>query len=503
MYIGMKWAANIEGPWNTYDAPGNGGNGNALRGAMDFEADSDRMGGREDWSPPYSHISSPDVMVDEENQIFVMVFHGKIARDFVDDFELDEGESTNFRHTEYVSFSKDGLNFNDPRTGGGQSGTWGAKQRPFGPLEVTGHVNGERQDISVKIGATLMRLVSIENELYGFASEGIISRPRNRSDPWAFEDEIPSFSDQLWEDQEYEYISAISAFFSSSEFANHPNNPLPGYTVATNIKRGPKVAHVETRYLGNFLVEVYVNIRKDTVEFGYPIDDPWRDLMRVILDCSDPDWDNWTLFKHPDTGVTILDIIVRPSEVYDAVQLANGGDVDGTVYADPLSMGVPGVIKLPDGRLYCFVTFNSADVNPDFAFSEGQIAELQLFDDDSTPPPNTSPPTALPTPSPGPTPILTMPPVTNTLSFIGLTGGDTIPAEQTFTVLINADLVQGIKWIALLVDGERLPKITAQEDDDTYEYTILLSAGDHRLRIRARDGGNNALKSDIITVTAE
>ena len=487
MYIGMKWAADIEGPWNAYNAP-----------VMDFLADSDRIGGKEDWSAG-GHISNPDVTYDEENNIFVMLFHGKLDRDRVPDFELDEGGSTNFRHTGYVAFSKDGLNFNDPRTGGGQSGTWGAKQRPFGPLEVVGHVNGTRQDITVKVGSSYMQLVDMDGDLYGFSSSGVISRPLNPLDPWEFEDENqPSFSEWIWEDQSNDEESHISTWFASSEFANHPNNPFPGYAVYTYIKGGPKVNHIEPRYLGNRLVELYVNIRKDTDEF-YPIDDPWSDLMRIVMDCTDPDWNNWSLLTHPDTGLAVFDVVVSSNDLNNAVKMANGAnDVDGTVYADPVSMGVPGIIELSDGRLYLFPTFNSQDVNSDFQFSEGQITELQLFGDGVTPPPVSLPPSYATASMPSAEPTL---PLQDYIVFIGINDGDTVAAGQLVTISAEVALVEGGKWVSLLVDGVREPKI--YEEQDLYEFQISLSAGEHRLRIRARDGASVPHKSDSMEVVTE
>lgn len=320
----------------------------------------------------------------------------------------------------------------------------------------------------------------MDGQLYGFSSTGIISRPLNPSDPWEFQDETqPSFSAWIWEDQSDGAESYISKWFASSEFANHPNNPFPGYVVYTAIEGGPKVNHIETRYLGNRLVEVYVNIRSDTTEY-YPIDDPWRALMRIVLDCSDPDWNNWSILTHPDTGLAVFDVAVSPSDVHNAVQLANGGnDVEGTMYADPVSMGVPGVIELSDGRLFIFPTFKSEDVNPDFAFSEGQITELQLFDKDTTLP------------------------LQDAVSFVGINDGDTVPAGQPVTISAEAALVNGLKWVRLVVDGNRERKIKDEQPENIYEFQIMLSAGSHRLRIQSRDGAKVKHKSDILTLTAE
>ena len=395
-YIRMKWAENITGPWYTYNTPGQGGNGIDLHGVMDFQADSYRFpesnpdGWREDWSRGGGHVAAPDIFLDEENQIFIMAFHGKVD---MEPIVMDDGDDSKFRHTNFVAFSKDGLNFNDPETGGGQSGVWGPDSLSFGPLEMQGLYQGELIQRTVNIGETYGRFFTLDGKLHLCSSQGILSRPANSSKPWSMPDVSKDKFEKWWvaqnepsdiwkndplcqplEDGGERYQSIISSWFASTHFRDHPNNPYPGHSV---IQGEAKVNHPEIVKLSEDRFEVYIYIRMDGLP-EYAIEDPFRALMRVELDASDPDWNNWEVAKNSE-GDFIMDVVCTPEAIKAAVETANGGDVDGRFYADPVSMGVPGVITV-DGEKYCFIGFKSSDINPDFEHSEGQIACIKLLE---------------------------------------------------------------------------------------------------------------------------
>ncbi|MFC2081504.1 hypothetical protein ACFLR8_04775, partial [Bacteroidota bacterium] len=428
-YLRMKWAENIEGPWHEYNTPGTGGYGTALRGIMDFEADSYRGATpkteyieaekeysgwydnhtkwREDWFNG-GHIAAPDVWIDDENHVFTMVFHGKTGLTHLEETFDDGTTRAKFFHQEFVAFSKDGLNFNDPETGGGQQGTWSWKGQydiPFGPLETVGYLSGLKIEVTQNICDGYARLFKLNGNFYTLTTGGSIYRPRDPENPW----KVPQFLvvnkkkfDQWWEPQNTpddlwksndpfiennkngdDYDSHITTWFLSSEFANHPNNPYPGYAIFGG-SSSPKVNHPEVNVLSDDRIEVFIYIRGDTDDW-YPVDDPWRQITRIELDVSDKDWNNWHLASHSQTGLPVFDVVITPADFKAAVEQANGGDIDGTVFADPVSMGVPGYYE-ENGEKYLFCGFKSYDVNPDFEHSEGQIAPIRIYsnDDDQT-----------------------------------------------------------------------------------------------------------------------
>lgn len=412
-HIRMKWAPSIEGPWTAYDSDAS----NARYGVMDFRSDSYRnadLGGKEDWIHR-GHVASPDVMVDHENQVFIMNFHGAATRSG-ESITLRNGEKYTWRHSNFVAFSNDGLNFNDPQTGGGQPGTWGTANLPFGPLEQFLPNTSEGDlEVTTKIGGGYNRFIKIRGNLYVFSSGGNILRPKNSDNPWIFP-ESSQADDELFESQKNEnalfrsgdemiefwklnaektpdkrapkYDGHITTWFASSSFRDHPNNPtkdLQGGPLTVPYKGSgtPKVNHVAVFPIDENHVEVFIYIRIDSVSYyrskGFEIveEDPFRNLSRVVLDVSDDNWDNWKVAEH--NGAPIYDVILTPEEVYAAVKSANGGgDIDGFTHADPLSFGDPFIIQTSEGK-YCFVCLKSEDANEsDDGHSEGQIVAFKL-----------------------------------------------------------------------------------------------------------------------------
>lgn len=102
-FIRMAWAANLEGPWTGFHLS------SALpladRGVLSLGSDGEITPGNH--IVVDGHIASPQVLIDEANQQFVMYYHGPVTQN-----GSDKGQST------VVATSSDGLNFNLPSDGG-------------------------------------------------------------------------------------------------------------------------------------------------------------------------------------------------------------------------------------------------------------------------------------------------------------------------------------------------------------------------------------------------
>ena len=386
LYIRMKWAKNITGPWTEYNV-GEESHGHTLRGVMDFVGDSYRnvpeadrdghtaTGWAEDWMKK-GHVAAPDVYIDEENRVFIMAFHGDCG---LGSITHDDGETTDFPHTGFVAFSKDGLNFNDPETGGGQGGVWGpaGSTLPFGPLEQEALYNGKVIQRTQDVMKSYFRLFALNGNLYGYGQGNKLGgrrplyRPVVSTNAWKVPAGLVHAKKRFktwWEECD---TAHITEFLNSPEFAQHPKNPHPGNL----IEPGYRVNHPEVVKLSEERVEVYLYIKPNTTD-----DTMFSQLLRVELDVSDPDWNNWEVAKNSATGEAIFDVVADPVAVYEAVQDAiGGGDIDGELYADPIRMGVPGVIRV-EGTNYCFIGFKGEDSASQARpmDSEGQIACLIL-----------------------------------------------------------------------------------------------------------------------------
>lgn len=356
--IKMKWAEHITGPWTPYNQS------NTRQGVMNFEQDSDRNSGDNAWR----HLASPTVILDEARQRFVVSFHGKIAKKLT-----AGGETAEAIHGNFIAFSPYGLNFNDPVSGGGIKG--------YGPLEVS-HGGIARAAYMTK---PYPRFFRKNGELYAMGRKGLLQKPKSQQQPWKTRKSKPFH--HLWESQTQantlfknevkakspKYHSAIATWFASREFAAHANNPHPG-KIITSKGKFDRVNHIGLFQRSNSSIEVFFWVRGDTKKI-FGIDDPYNSLYRVVLDIGADSWNNWDV-KRDDNGQVIFDVVVDPTEVYEAVKQANGGgDINGLTHADPTSMGVPYLIETMN-KLYCFVAFHSEDMGG--ADSEGQIMLLEL-----------------------------------------------------------------------------------------------------------------------------
>ena len=93
------------------------------------------------------HVSSPEVIVDNENQHFIMIVHGK----------------SNASQRSFVATSKSGLNFNRPDVGGEPG--YGLKRLVFADRNY-------------------LRVFQYRGAWYGFGQRGYFSRPADLAHPW-------------------------------------------------------------------------------------------------------------------------------------------------------------------------------------------------------------------------------------------------------------------------------------------------------------------------------
>ena len=161
--IRMKWAETLDGPWTEFDLGGKY-NGKTRQGVFDPYADKTRVS--------YDHIFSGDVHVDNDNKRFIIYFHAKNQ----DRYTMDKPPHTKIwqRHLQgFVATSRYGLNFNDPKWAGGETG--------HGP--VTHSTDGPTRE--VLLAETYMHVFKHKGQLYAVSKGGILSQAPDPRNPWA------------------------------------------------------------------------------------------------------------------------------------------------------------------------------------------------------------------------------------------------------------------------------------------------------------------------------
>lgn len=358
-HIRMKWSETIDGPWTEFNLGGTF-NGETRQGVYDIDADSTR--------DSFDHISAPDVHVDHNNQQIVMYYHGQNQHTTT----TSGGTTARRRHESFVTISGTGLNFNDPLHAGGESG--------FGQVTVT--VDDVTRDIW--IGEDYQRAFEKDGDWYSVGKRAIINASPDPLDIWA-----PLAGDEfgeswtrentptsLWTNDadpggQDDYHSPAATFLASSEFANHPNNPLPGERVFSN-GNDERLNHVSVNPLSSDELEIFFYVR----EANSSAPDRYDDIYRVVLDTSDSDFQNWELARSLN-GEVIFDVALTDEDLFAAVELANGTGFDGDLYADPVSLGDTGIFVDDDGSKYLFLSYVS-DENGG-AMGEGQITAVELL----------------------------------------------------------------------------------------------------------------------------
>jgi hypothetical protein len=368
-HIRMKWAQTLQGPWTDFDLGGTF-NGQSRQGVFDADADPTR----ED----YDHVAAPDIHVDDIHQQIIMYFHGRNQPSTT----TSGGTSVPRKHESFVTSSATGLNFNDSFHAGGEPG--------HGPKTVT--VDNITRD--VWIGEDYQRAFQKDGNWYSIGKRAIINSSPNPLDPWAplagdpfgeawTRESTPS---DLWTTDanpggQDNYYSPAATFLASSEFANHPRNPLPGERVFSN-GNDERLNHVSVNLLSEDALEVFFYVR----EANSSAPDRYDDIYRVVLDISDSDFQNWEIARD-SLGQAYFDVVLSAEEMYEAVEAVNGTGFDPDDYADPVSLGDTHIFLDEDGSKYLFFSYVS-DQNGG-ALGEGQITAVKLslhpdfdYDDD-------------------------------------------------------------------------------------------------------------------------
>ncbi len=367
--IQMKWAETLEGPWTEFNLGGTY-NGHVREGVFDTDADATR----ED----YDHVFSPDVHVDDENQQIVMYYHGKNQSSTT---TLTTGQSVPQKHANFVATSAWGLNFNDPDEAGGEPG--------HGPVTVT--VDGVTREVC--LGDVYQRVFQYRGNYYSLSKRAIMAMAPDPSDPWAPPADDPKTSTvepfqmawtlettpgDLWTNDanpggQSSYFSPAATFLASSAFADHPNNPHPGRRIYSGSQDdGLRLNHCSFNLLAEEeQLEIFFYVRANVAT------DVYDDVYRVVLDISDPDFEQWTVATN-SAGLYLFDVVVTDDEITAAV-LAVNPDADPDYFADPSSMGMGAVFVDDDGAKYLFCTYYSAANGGSSGTSEGQITAIRLF----------------------------------------------------------------------------------------------------------------------------
>ncbi len=373
-YIRMKWAETLDGPWAAFDL-GTTHNGHSRHGVFDPSSDSTRAS--------YTHVFAPDVHVDDVNERIIMYYHGENQAATT----TPGGTPVPRNHSNFVATSQYGLNFNDPATAGGEAG--------HGPVSVT----YDTVTRDVLLGEDYQHVFEYKGDFYSVAKRGILDKAPDPNNPWApppdnpgtseyepFEDEAwirENTPSALWTNDanpggQTKYISPGATFLASSEFANHPNNPLPGKRIfSDSADDSLRMNHTAVNLLpAEEQLEVFFYVRAN---YASSLTDSFDSTYRIVYDVSDPDFQNWTVAIDDTTGEYMFDVVVTDDEITAAVEAAHPGGVNPDLYADPSALGAPAILVDDDGSKYLFYTYYSAANGGNTRASEGQISAVRLL----------------------------------------------------------------------------------------------------------------------------
>ncbi|MAJ61836.1 MAG: hypothetical protein CBC48_19085 [bacterium TMED88] len=359
-HIRLKWSSSAEGPWTTFNL-GGFFNGRSRRGVLDPYADPDR--------DTFSHIAAPEVVVDDANQRFILYYHAKAQPETIS----SGGSLVPERHAQFAATSPFGLNFNDPDTAGGVPG--------YGPIDFT--LDNLIRDTII---APNYQRVFIHGDLYCSVSKRAViacaEDPQNPlappADPLSTAWNVENTPNDLFLNDasiaaggpSEGYSSPACSFTASSEFANHPNNPIPGSRISCNgSSTGERVNHVGAKLIAEAdLLAIFFYVKRDP-------GDRFDDLYRLFYDISDPDFQNWDVARD-DNGQVIFDIYLSDEVIRSAIPAGASNPVS---YADPDSMGTSDHFRDTDGsgRDYLFFSYVSQALGGDEG--EGQISSLRVF----------------------------------------------------------------------------------------------------------------------------
>lgn len=348
-YLHMKWAQTPMGPWHEFNLGGIV-NGHHRRGVFDLlVADPPRSRRR---------VAGADVQVDSQAKQIVLLYYGN--KRFPDD-----PTSVSWGGYSLVATSKDGLNFHDPETDGGQPG--------HGPRTVK--VDGAVRD--AWIGPAYQRAFQHRGSWYSVSQRGILAKASDPQSPWsanttnsaAMAWEVEDKPKKLWREDaaniQSGYVSPAATFLASTQFAEHPHNPNPGIRFDSEEER---IDQVSVCLLPNDQLEIFFCIRDDP-------GDRYDGIYRVVLDISPKDFRDWDLVRDA-SGQVLFETVLHPASIRQLTQ-TQVTNFDPIYHADPVSLGDPFVFVDEQHRKFLFYSYKSQRYKG--YEGRGQISSVQLF----------------------------------------------------------------------------------------------------------------------------
>ena len=321
-YIRMAWAANIEGPWTLFNVGSKNDSRDKGRGVLDMGSNRnikkpviEFSGGVGIWK----HIASPDVIIDELNQQFILYFHGPSKSTTPGGKNFDTGNQKTF-----VATSKYGLNFNAPD--GDVIGGVGGGDNGYGLKNAT-------------LGSAYMRAFTYANELYAITNTGVIWKAPNASIPW----QTTSPRANSWEQGPLE------------------TNPIYANLAKFYDPKGPRgeVGNAISRIGAPRHFATYLREDRKTLEAWYTSrgDMPERIFMTTI-DLSATTWKNWQ--ADVTDAETVHSEMLRPKVDWEGVNWPIAASASGAV-VDAHELRDPAIFKDIDGKRYLFYSGNGED----------------------------------------------------------------------------------------------------------------------------------------------
>jgi len=351
-HIAMAWSHSLDGPWVEYNNPKfcegvpaatDATNNNCKRGVMPLP-----QPGR------WDHVSAPHVSYNPKHNRFVMIYHGK---------HFGRGG-----HSSFIASSGDGIDFSGGYIDGSLMDGQGTAMRLLS--------NGRRRPVI--LGTNYSRsfdhdadgdgkpehyfigkrgkVCKLPHNIY---TSGVQTWANNSQSPFqnvAKCDELPENIFHIPKNAPsasgfvYKYMSPLTEFLASKEFANHENNPHRGETVHSFVnmtnKRlaydssalhfanhvgiwkprvnvaGTSIAIGGAPKIGNAdLLEVYFYVKSPKLRSGKTLE-TYQGLYRVIYDLRDyrteqqkqrgvEPFETWRPLVGPD-GKVLFDVVVSP-----------------------------------------------------------------------------------------------------------------------------------------------------------------------------------------------
>jgi hypothetical protein len=263
-----------------------------------------------------NNLASPDVLIDDANQQFILFFHGHSSKP-----NYDSRVANTSKQKTFVATSGTGLNFN----------------MPDGAHVLAGGVNGGESGHGIKVaqlGNAYFRCFRYAGELYAFTNYGPIWKAPDASKPWDTS-HLQDMRDDAWQEQRAKTESPVMRDIRRFRSA-HEGEAIPGFTRSTT--GSPRHFATLLQDDGHTL-EVWYTSRGDA---------PQR-IFRATMDLSKKDWLTWdtTVCSRTDIHQEML----RPTHNWEGADLPMKGSSNGqTGFAH--AMRDPDLFRDIDGRVY-------------------------------------------------------------------------------------------------------------------------------------------------------